>query len=226
MSQGQDVKIDRDVDSLRDTAAEMARRAEAILDKSLRALWERDAELAREVRTDDLDIDRLDLAIDDAVLRILALDAPVAIDLRMVVAIKSAATDLERIGDLARNIASCAKRLARRTELPLPPGLHTLADDSRIALRASIEALGDLDSNKARQVLASDDRIDEQEERLIKEAVDRLSDDPQTTRQEIDVIFVAQHLERVGDHATNIAEEVILAAEAENLKHAGKLGTR
>ena len=112
MSQGQDVKIDRDVDSLRDTAAEMARRAEAILDKSLRALWERDAELAREVRTDDLDIDRLDLAIDDAVLRILALDAPVAIDLRMVVAIKSAATDLERIGDLARNIAKAEKEYA------------------------------------------------------------------------------------------------------------------
>jgi len=159
------------------------------------------------------------------VLRILALDAPVASDLRLVMAVKSIATDLERVGDIARNIAGCARRLAEEPEIGLPPELHSLADDSRAALRSSVQALADLDPDAARAVLQADDKIDEKEDRLIRASIDRLEDVPSETRQQIDVIFVAQHLERVGDHATNIAEEVVLAAEATNLKHSEKLGT-
>lgn len=216
-------RVDRDVDALRKTALRMARLAEAILDKSLRAVWERDAELCAEVREDDLAIDRIDLEIDDTVLRILALDAPVASDLRLVIAIKAIATDLERVGDLARNIAGCAKRLARRAEHTLPAELHALADDSRAALRAAIAAFDALDASTAREVLRADDRIDDQEDHVIREAIARLTEHPDATGQEVDLIFIAQHLERVGDHATNIAEEVVLAAEATNLKHWTKL---
>lgn len=225
MSQRPNTKVERDMGTLRDTVLRMARLAEAILDKSLQAIWERDPSLSAEVKEDDLAIDRLDVEIDETVLRILALDAPVASDLRFVVAIKSIATDLERVGDIARNIAGCARRLSAESEIGLPPELHSLADESRAALRNSVQALADLDPDAARGVLQADDKIDEKEDQLIRASIDRLEDVPGETRQQIDVIFVAQHLERIGDHATNIAEEVVLAAEATNLKHSQKLGT-
>lgn len=224
MSNPHNVKLDRDTDALQQLALDMGRLAEAILEKSLHSVWELDAKLAAEVKQDDLPIDRLDLAIDDAVLRVLALDAPVARDLRLVVAVKSIATDLERVGDLARNIASCAKRLASQPEFPIPEGLRKLAANSRAILRHALQAFADLDADAARRVLDEDDVIDDLEDELIRDSIDRLASDPDTTEQEVDFIFIAQHLERVGDHATNIAEETVLAAEAINLKHSSKLG--
>jgi len=224
MSNPHNVKLDRDTDALQQLALDMGRLAEAILEKSLHSVWELDAKLAAEVKQDDLPIDRLDLAIDDAVLRVLALDAPVARDLRLVVAVKSIATDLERVGDLARNIASCAKRLASQPEFSIPEGLRKLAANSRAILRHALQAFADLDADAARRVLDEDDVIDDLEDELIRDSIDRLASDPDTTEQEVDFIFIAQHLERVGDHATNIAEETVLAAEAINLKHSSKLG--
>lgn len=217
------VKVDRDVDTLRETVLRMAARAEAVFEKSLRAVWNRDPKLSDEVVADDIEIDQLDVKIDELVLRTLALDAPVASDLRLVVAIKSIATDLERVGDIARNIAGCGRRLAERDPVATPQSLRNLADDSRRALRDSIEALSDLDTALARGILDADDQIDELEDQVIREAMSRLAAKPETSEQEIDIIFIAQNLERVGDHATNIAEEVVLAAESKNLKHLAKL---
>lgn len=201
----------------------MAELCQAILDKSLRAVRERNPELAAEVKHDDLAIDQLDIEIDDRVLQILALDAPVASDLRQVIAIKAIATDLERIGDIARNIAGCGRRLAQHTPIDLGEELEVLVGKSRAALRDAIHAFRVLDVELARAVLGADDQIDELEGRIIREAIARLARSPERTEQEIDLIFITKDLERVGDHATNIAEEVILAAEAKNLKHAAKL---
>jgi len=216
-------KIDRELRDLRGQVLEMAELSEEILDKSLHAVWTRDPALAAEVDGDDLAIDRLDVEIDHAVLQILALSAPVATDLRQVLAFKAIATDLERVGDLARNIGGCGRRLAQRVAHPLPAELHALADDSRSLLRQAVRSLSELDAEGARHVLAQDDLVDELEDRLIRESIARLTADPDHTEQELDVIFIAKHLERVGDHATNIAEEVVLAAEALNLKHSTKL---
>ena len=104
--------IETHIEGLRERLFRMGGRAEAILDKALRAVWERDASLADEVKADDIEIDRLEVAIDEAVLKALALQAPVAEDLREVLAIKMIATDLERVGDLARNVAKIARRLS------------------------------------------------------------------------------------------------------------------
>ena len=220
------IRVERDLDALRSRAIRMAELCEAILAKSLRAVRERDTALAAEVKRDDLAIDQLDIEIDDLVLQILALDAPVAADLRHVIAIKSIATDLERIGDIARNIAGCARRLAQHAPVELGEELDRLAASSRTALENAIRAFRELDVNLARAVLGSDDKIDELEGRIIRGAISRLTTTPEHTEQEIDLIFITKDLERVGDHATNIAEEVILAAEAKNLKHAAKLATQ
>lgn len=219
------IRVERDLDTLRERASTMGELCEAILAKSLRAVRARDAALAAEVKQDDLAIDRIDVEIDDLVLKILALDAPVASDLRHVIAIKSIATDLERIGDIARNIAGCARRLAEQPAVELGGELAVLEERASTALRDALCAFRSLDVDLARSVLAADDRIDELEGRIIRGAIARLAVTPEHSEQEIDLIFITKDLERVGDHATNVAEEVILAAEAKNLKHAAKLAT-
>ena len=196
---------------------------EAILAKSLRALFERNAGLALEVRADDLEIDRLDVAIDEAVLRSLALQSPVADDLRRLLAANDIGTDLERVGDLARNIAKSAARLAERAPVPLPPHLEALAAECQAILRDALDAFVHRDAERARKLLAEDDRIDDDQDRVIREALDALRAHPDLYLQQVDLIVVAKHLERVADHATNIAESVILIVEARNVKHADKL---
>ena len=223
MSSAVTIKTGREVDNLRQLALRMGGLAEGILDKSLRAVWNRDGTLADQVEGDDLEIDRIDVEIDAAVLSVLALRAPVASDLRQTLAIKTMATDLERIGDLARNIASSARRLSERQPISPPTLLRELADDSRRSLSRALQAFADLDGDLARTVLGEDDEIDAIEGRVIRESIERIQAQPGASRQEIDLIFIAKNLERVADHATNIAEEVILAAESVNLKHAEKL---
>lgn len=223
MTTSSQMKTGRDVDQLRQLALRMGGLAEEILEKALRATWRRDAALATAVMADDLEIDRIDVEIDEAVLNVLALRAPVAIDLRQVIAINTMATDLERVGDLARNIAGCARRLCEREPVAAPAELKNLAEACQRALSESLGAFADLDVERARAVLAADNEIDSIESAVVRGAIGRIQTDPATSAQQIDLMFIARHLERVGDHATNIAEHVVLAAESKNLKHREKL---
>jgi phosphate transport system protein len=195
---------------------------EAILAKALRALFERNPELAHEVQDDDLEIDRLDVAIDDSVLHSLALQSPVANDLRRLLAAYDISRDLERVGDLSRNIAKSAARLADRAPVALPPHLEALAVECQAMLREALDAFVHRDAERARKLLAEDDRIDDDQDRVIREALDEIRAHPDLYQQEVDLILVAKHLERVADHATNIAESVIMIVEARNVKHAEK----
>jgi len=215
--------FDAVLNDLRESALRMGSLAEAIVEKAVGAVWDRSAEMAREVRIDDLEIDRMDLAIDESVLRALALQAPVAEDLRKVIAIKMIATDLERVGDLARNIAKSALRLSERPAIAIPPKLTDVADEARRLLKDALDSFADEDPEKARAVLAGDDRIDDDQDRVVREAIAEIGAHPEISSQEVDLILIAKNLERVADHATNIAEGVILATEARNVKHAEKL---
>jgi len=208
---------------LRETLLLMGGRAEAILDKSVRAALERDSALAAQVAEDDIEIDRLDVMIDEAVLKALALQAPVAADLREVIAIKMIATDLERVGDLARNIAKSAQRLGRRLDAPIPPLLARLAASAQGVLRSALDAFSHADPRAAHSVLGSDDAIDDAQDEVILQELEQIASHPDMASPAVDIIFIAKNLERVGDHATNIAEDVILVSEARNVKHAAKL---
>jgi phosphate transport system protein len=209
---------------LRETLLLMGSRAEAILDKSVRSIFERDAQLAGQVQDDDLEIDRLDVEVDRSVLRALALQAPVAADLREVVGIKMIATDLERVGDLARNIAEGSARLALYPATPLPDLLVQLARESQALLRQALDAFAQRDPDQARLVLDGDDRVDAFESEVVQAELAEIGSHPEMASAGVDIILVAKNLERVADHATNIAEDVIMMAEARNLKHAAKLG--
>jgi phosphate transport system protein len=218
--------IDDHIEGLRGRLFRMGSRSEAILDKALRAVWERDARLAEEVKADDVEIDRLEVDIDEAVMKALALQQPVAEDLREVLAIKMIATDLERVGDLARNVAKIALRLTRQPELALPATVMTLARAAQGALRRALDAFSRTDAVLAHAVLEEDDVIDRVQDEVVRSMLRELGSHPESASQELDVIMLAKHLERVGDHATNIAEDVILVAEARNVKHAAKLASR
>ncbi|MBW1884744.1 MAG: phosphate signaling complex protein PhoU [Deltaproteobacteria bacterium] len=215
---------DRDLDHLRALAIRMGGLAQAILAKALSAVWNCDPELAAQVKVDDIEIDRLDVEIDDAIMRLLALRAPVARDLRSVLATKSLAIDLERVGDLARNIADRAVRLRQYAPLEIPPALRDLADDSQRLLRFSLDSYAAIDPELARKVIRGDDRVDAGEAQIQRDSMENIAAHPEAAEREVSYIFIASSLERVGDHATNIAEDVILVAEAVNLKHAEKLG--
>jgi phosphate transport system protein len=215
--------IDPGLAELRALVSRMGERARAILAKSLHAVRHHSRSLALEVQRDDLEIDRLDVAIDQAVLALLATQTPMAQDLREVVAIKGIASDLERIGDLARDIARCAERLADAPAAEIPGDLSVLADESSALLAEALECVASLDSSRARAVLRADDRIDREEADLIRSAIAEIQRRPARGSQEVDFIFIAKSLERVADHATNIAEDVVLVAEARNVKHEAKL---
>jgi len=217
--------VDPVLKELREALLRMGSRAEAILDKAVRALSERDGALARQVEADDLEIDRLDVEIDGAVLRALALQAPVAADLRRVVAVKMIATDLERVGDIARNVAKSALRLALHPEMPSPLVLLRLAREAQRMLHGALDAYSQEDAEAARQVLAQDEEVDRLQDEVVHAGLQQISGRPEQASYGVDLILVAKNLERVGDHATNIAEDVILVAEARNVKHASKLGT-
>ena len=215
--------VPKKLEPIRQQVLRMGHLAEAILEKALRSVSERSAGLAGEVAADDLAIDQLDVDIDRAVLEFLALQAPVAQDLREVIAIKTAATDLERVGDIARNIAKSALRLNEVAAISPPSTLEILADASRRALLNAVVAFANYDSVLARAVLASDYKIDADEEEIFSSSLREIRSNPDSSEQEVYFMLIAKNLERVGDHATNIAEDVILVVESLNLKHAEKL---
>jgi len=208
---------------LRGELLRMARLSEEILQKSLAAVRERDAAAAQQVLQDDLAIDRLDVEIDKKVLHLLATQAPVADDLRRVMAGKMVANDLERVGDLARNIAKCAMRLCSGDSASAPERLLRLGEQSRQLLHRAVQSFEQDDSALAQQVLRDDDQVDRDQDQVVRAAIEEIALHPEASSQSVDFVLIAKHLERVADHATNIAEYVILATEARNVKHADKL---
>jgi phosphate transport system protein len=209
---------------LRHRALRMGALAESILGRALRAVRERDFALAQHIDAEDLEIDRLELELDEAILKELALRAHSPEQLRLVIAVKSMIIDLERVGDLARNIAGSGVRLAARAETLWLERLEPLEDGATQLLRDALDCFAELDPDLARRVIAGDDAIDALEQRLVHELVAALRERPEAAEQLVELILITHNLERIADHATNIAEDVILVTEARNVKHAEKLG--
>jgi phosphate transport system protein len=198
--------------------------AESILGRALRSVRERDFVLAQHIDAEDLEIDRLELELDEAILKELALRAPSAEQLRLVIAVKSMIIDLERVGDLARNIAGSGVRLAARAETSWSAWLEPLEEAATQLLRDALDCFAELDSDLARRVIAGDDAVDALEQRIVRDLVAVLRERPDAAEPLVELILISHNLERIADHATNIAEDVILVTEARNVKHAEKLG--
>jgi phosphate transport system protein len=212
--------LQRDLDGLNRELLRMAAMAEQAVGKSLQALLERNAELAREVIRGDADVDVEENRLNEQCLKVLALHQPVASDLRRVTAVMAVATDLERIADRAEDIADRAIHLAGLpASPPLPAALPAMADKALAMVRGSLEAFAALDVRKARAVCRSDAEVDRLNDEVIAELIAAMKVTPEAVEAGLSLFSVVRHLARVADHATNIAEDVVYLAEGSIIRH-------
>jgi phosphate transport system protein len=208
-----------ELEAVKTNLIKMGSFAEEAIAQSIKALLERNADLAREVITRDERINEMEIEIDDAIVDLLALQQPVATDLRFILAAMKINNDLERIGDHAVNIAESALQYAVGKPVRPFADLPHMAQTTKEMLRDSIDAFIHADSAKARAVLVSDDTIDDPNRKIVAGLVAVIRAEPPLIEQALDLIRVSRNLERVADLSTNIAEEVVFIAEAHIVKH-------
>jgi len=211
--------FERELDELKDQMLRMAGYAEAIVLKAVESLKRRDVVLANEVLADDRTIDRLEIDVDERCLRLLALQQPMATDLRFLTAALKISNDLERVGDHAVNIAGSTLRVAEQPLLKPLVDIPRMAELSAGMLHDAIDAFVRHDADAARKLVLRDDEVDRLNDQLFRELISFMIEDPSTITRAMELILVARNLERVGDLATNVAEEVVFINEARVIKH-------
>jgi len=192
---------------------------EESLKKAMTALESRDARLARGIIDHDEEIDRMEVELEEDCLKVLALYQPVAIDLRFIVAVLKINNDLERIGDLAVNIAQRAETLGAREGVEIGFDYLGMARKAQLMLEKSLDSLVNLDVKLAREVCDMDDEVDEMHRQMFLHVQDSIRARPDQMDQFLQYLSVTRHLERVADHSTNIAEDVIYMVEGEIVRH-------
>ena len=211
--------FERELEDLNKQLLLMGGRAETIVLKSVEALRRLDRDLANEVFADDKIIDRMELDIDERCLRLLALQQPMAKDLRFITAALKINNDLERVGDHGVNIAGSVMRLAGKPMLKPLIDIPRMAELASDMLHESLDAFVRRDAEKARRICIRDDAVDQLNDQIFRELVSYMVEDPKTITRAMELILVARNLERVADLATNVAEEVVFIAEARVIKH-------
>jgi phosphate transport system protein len=209
----------RDLDLLRKKLLSIGGLVEAAAEKAITSLVERRLDLAELVIDGDQQIDDKEVDVETECLKILALHQPVAQDLRFLVAALKVNNDLERIGDLAVNIAERAAFLCCREELPVPPQFREMADRVRDMVRRALDALLEQDTEAARRVLASDDAVDDLEDRLFDALQASMRQAPESIESYVAMLSATRDLERMADQATNIAEDVVFLVEGKLIRH-------
>jgi phosphate transport system protein len=211
--------FEQEIEELKDQLLVMGGRVESVIQKSIRALGRRDQALADEVFADDKVIDRLEIDIEERCLNLLALQQPLARDLRFITAALKISNDLERVGDHAVNIAGCALRLASEPLLKPLVDIPRMAELAAGMLREALDAFVRRDAETARRLVLRDDEVDQLNRQVFRELISFMIEDPKTITRALELILVSRNLERVADLATNVAEEVVFIAEARIIKH-------
>ena len=211
--------FDEELADLKTKLLRMAAQAEDQIDQALTALVTRDSALAREVIERDHQINALDVEIDEESIRLLALHQPAARDLRVVTTAMKIATELERISDLAENVSERAIELNEEPQLKPYIDIPMMGNMARGMVKQSIDAFVKEDAQLARKVLADDDYVDDLMEQLFRELLSFMLEDTRTISRAIRLSFIAKYLERMADHATNIAELVVYLVEGKIIRH-------
>ena len=212
-------KFSRDLATVREDLMELAGLAAAALEQSVRAVLTRDGDLARRVIVGDAAINSLEEAIDRECVRLIALFQPVAGDLRQLMAVDHIITELERIGDSATNIAEEVLTLGHLPPRPIHPSLASMAQSVQEMVHQSLEAFFRSNSHLARQVCLADDDVDAMDRAIIQDLLREMAGAPRAIVPSQSQINIVRNLERVGDHATNIAEQVVYMVEGQSVRH-------
>jgi phosphate transport system protein len=211
--------IRREIATLKKEILSLGAATEEILYKAMKSLEGRDKVLAEQVMEEDSAIDEMEVEIEEDCLKVLALHQPVAIDLRLIIAILKINNDLERVGDLAVNIAERAAFLAAKEPIAIPENLTNMAEISRDMLEKSLDSLVAEDSTLAHKVCGMDNSVDAINREMYMFIQDEIRKDPSKMERLIHLLSISRHLERIADLATNIAEDVIYMIEGEIIRH-------
>ncbi len=212
-------QFDQELDELRQNLLRMATMAETAVGKSILSVTNRNSDLARDVIIDDITLNRMELAIEEQAFKLLALRQPLASDLRLTVAAMRIATELERIGDQAVNIAERALELNSRPPLQLPFDLKIMADMALGMVRTSIDAFVQQDPKLAIKVCQRDVEVDLLDDEFIQKILDCMIKESRWVVRLHHFIIVVRNLERIADLATNIAENIVFIVEGRVIKH-------
>ena len=208
-----------ELEQLKTRLLEMGGLAEDRVRTVLRALVDRDPGLVDRVLAGDGPINQLHIEIDSRCFKLLALYQPMAVDLRAIVSGVKINTDLERVGDLAINIAEAVRRYLQHPPVKELIDIPRMADIAQRMLRDALDAYVRRDTTLARSVLNEDDTLDSLKTQVFRELLTYMLQDPSTIEPALDLILVSRHLERIGDHATNVAEDVIFMVSARDVRH-------
>ncbi|MGC2352571.1 MAG: phosphate signaling complex protein PhoU [Candidatus Udaeobacter sp.] len=211
--------FDEALASLRNNVLMMSSLTERSLERAMKGLFDRDDNICATAIADDEEIDQLEIQIDKDGVAILVRFQPVASDLRRVVAAMKLSSNLERMADMATTIARRARKLNRHPPLPEVELIRPMYDHAMSMFKDSVDAFAREDVDLARAVVPRDQKLDDLNRRASHKLVDRMAQDPDQLRGYLNLIFVGRCLERVGDHATNIAEDAVYAAAAEDIRH-------
>jgi len=215
--------LHRDLDTLKEAILALGGLVEEAVDRASTALVHQELDVARSVIADDDTVDARELAIDEECLKILALHQPVASDLRHITAAMKINNDLERIGDLAVNIAERAVDLGTRKPPNVPLRFEQMTNATRWMLRGSLNALVQGDVDLAREVCDRDDEVDDLNRHHFTTLIEHMQVHPADVPVSLDYLTASLNLERIADLATNIAEDVVFLVDAIDIRHAGKL---
>jgi len=208
------------LDELKQRLLRMSERAEALVDLAVEALLTRDADKAETVVVGDRDVDELEIEIEAMAVELLALQQPMARDLRFIISAIKASSDLERVGDHAVNIAQSALRIISAKSTITPDAtIEETARRSRQMLGQAIDAFVRADGGLGRAVCLMDDEVDKLNEGLFRIVVTHILEDPKTISTAIELLLVGRNLERVADLSTNIGEDAVYLAEGKQIKH-------
>ncbi len=204
--------FDRALDAVKDDVLRLGALVEESLERAGRALLDRDSDLADRVRWEDASVNDLQREINTDITTLIATQAPVARDVRELLALYHASAELERMGDYAVNIAKLAQQLAAEPETPIFRQIPEMERICREQLRAAMRALVDISEDGARAVCQRDDEIDHLYNSVYEDAMELMGAAPERVRQATHMLFAAHHLERLGDRVTNIGEDVVYLA--------------
>jgi phosphate transport system protein len=216
-------RFEEELRALGEDLRELAGLAAARLDLAMRALFERLADAALQVIAHDAELSEVQLTLDDRAMKLLALQQPAARDLRLIVSGVKAGADLERIGDHAVNIAQTALLIIGRPPVATESRLQTMGQVAAGMLRDALTAFDTGDAEQARAVLARDHEVDTARRDVFRELLDQVRREPAVTEQCVSLMLVSRNLERVADHATNIAEDAIFLVSARDVRHQPEL---
>jgi phosphate transport system protein len=212
-------RYEQDLSELRETLLRMGDLVCDQIGDAIQCLFAGDAEEAAAIAARDATVNRLDSEIDERCVRILALNQPAARDLRMIMASLKITTDLERIGDQAVNICARLSDVASRGAFNVDGDLERMASTARAMVKSSLEALQNSDCALAKTVIETDDEIDALHHRVLNQLLNAMVEEPTGIGQGTQLVFVSRSLEKIADHATNVAESVVFMVEGRDIRH-------